>query len=138
MNCIGSSPRFEDGDFESAKLRRPAGSYYHSTDDCLYFLDSEVVIFAVLYCKLKKIPNSNDDNQEKYAARILDFLSSKRTGKKERDSWNAFTSIINWYFATFCSLISRVLAGTFVLKLIFLVLEFQCQFSCLHKNFNIL
>ncbi|CAJ2655692.1 uncharacterized protein LOC123920050 isoform X2 [Trifolium pratense] len=51
---------------------------------------SEVVIFAVLYCKLKKIPNSNDGNQEKYAARILDFLSSKRSGKKERDSWNAF------------------------------------------------
>ncbi|WJX43228.1 hypothetical protein P8452_30362 [Trifolium repens] len=51
---------------------------------------SEVVIFAVLYCKLKKIPNSSDDNLEKYAARILDFLSSKRSGKKERESWNAF------------------------------------------------
>jgi hypothetical protein len=50
----------------------------------------QVVIFAVLYCKLKKIPNSSDDNQEKYAARILDFLSSKRSGKKERESWNAF------------------------------------------------
>lgn len=50
----------------------------------------QVVIFAVLYCKLRKIPNSNDDNQEKYAARILDFLSSKRTGKSERDSWNTF------------------------------------------------
>ncbi|KAK2411614.1 haloacid dehalogenase hydrolase family protein [Trifolium repens] len=51
---------------------------------------SEVVIFAALYCKLKKIPNTNDGNQEKYAARILDFLSSKRSGKSERDSWNAF------------------------------------------------
>jgi hypothetical protein len=50
----------------------------------------QVVVFAVLYCKLKKIPNSSDDNQEKYAARILDFLSSKRSGKKERESWNAF------------------------------------------------
>ncbi|KAL5099439.1 hypothetical protein RYX36_003766 [Vicia faba] len=51
---------------------------------------SEVVIFAVLYCKLRKISNSNDGNQEKYAARILDFLSSKRSGKSERDSWNTF------------------------------------------------
>ncbi|XP_050906616.1 uncharacterized protein LOC127120250 isoform X2 [Lathyrus oleraceus] len=51
---------------------------------------SEVVIFAVLYCKLRKIPNSNGGNQEKYAARILDFLSSKRSGKRERDSWNTF------------------------------------------------
>ncbi|KAL5071234.1 hypothetical protein RYX36_022121, partial [Vicia faba] len=41
-------------------------------------------------CKLRKIPNSNDVNQEKYAAKILDFLSSKRTGKSERDSWNTF------------------------------------------------
>lgn len=50
----------------------------------------QVIIFAVLYCKLRKIPNSNDGNQEKYAARILDFLSSKRSGKRERDSWNAY------------------------------------------------
>lgn len=50
----------------------------------------QVVIFAVLYCKLRRVPNSNDGNQEKYAARIIDFLSSKRSGKRERDSWNAF------------------------------------------------
>ncbi|XP_061367843.1 uncharacterized protein LOC133310856 isoform X2 [Gastrolobium bilobum] len=41
LDCIGSSPGFEDGDFESCKLRRPAGSYYHATEDCLYFVDSE-------------------------------------------------------------------------------------------------
>ncbi|KAF7825724.1 Protein SUPPRESSOR OF QUENCHING 1, chloroplastic isoform A [Senna tora] len=41
LDCIGSSPGFEDGDFESAKLRRPAGSYYHAAEDCLYFVDSE-------------------------------------------------------------------------------------------------
>ncbi|XP_057414825.1 uncharacterized protein LOC130709473 isoform X2 [Lotus japonicus] len=41
MDCIGSSPGFEDGYFESAKLRRPAGSYYHASEDCLYFVDSE-------------------------------------------------------------------------------------------------
>ncbi|OIW01028.1 hypothetical protein TanjilG_14211 [Lupinus angustifolius] len=41
LDCIGSSPGFEDGDFESARLRRPAGSYYHADEDCLYFVDSE-------------------------------------------------------------------------------------------------
>ena len=39
---IGSSPGFEDGDFESAKLMRPAASFYHEAEDCLYFVDSEV------------------------------------------------------------------------------------------------
>ncbi|XP_054794189.1 uncharacterized protein LOC129299746 [Prosopis cineraria] len=41
LDCIGSSPGFEDGDFEFAKLRRPAGSFYHAAEDCLYFVDSE-------------------------------------------------------------------------------------------------
>ncbi|KAK7290157.1 hypothetical protein RIF29_04381 [Crotalaria pallida] len=41
LDCIGSSPGFEDGDFGSARLRRPAGSYYHAAEDCLYFVDSE-------------------------------------------------------------------------------------------------
>ncbi|KAM4117249.1 hypothetical protein ACJW30_02G109400 [Castanea mollissima] len=41
LDCIGSSPGFEDGAFESAKLVRPAASFYHAVDDCLYFVDSE-------------------------------------------------------------------------------------------------
>ncbi|KAI4354408.1 hypothetical protein L6164_003270 [Bauhinia variegata] len=41
LDCIGSSPGFEDGDFGSAKLRHPAGSYYNDAEDCLYFVDSE-------------------------------------------------------------------------------------------------
>ncbi|OVA01596.1 hypothetical protein BVC80_9073g27 [Macleaya cordata] len=41
LDCIGSSPGFEDGDFESAKLLRPASSLYHAAEDCLYFVDSE-------------------------------------------------------------------------------------------------
>ncbi|KAK3013433.1 hypothetical protein RJ639_010245, partial [Escallonia herrerae] len=38
---IGSSPGFEDGEFESAKLMRPAASFYHDGEDCLYIVDSE-------------------------------------------------------------------------------------------------
>lgn len=38
---IGSSPGFEDGEFGSAKLFRPAGSFYCTAENFLYFVDSE-------------------------------------------------------------------------------------------------
>ncbi|OWM77903.1 hypothetical protein CDL15_Pgr018472 [Punica granatum] len=41
LDCIGSSPGFEDGDFESAKLFRPGSTLYDDADDCLYIVDSE-------------------------------------------------------------------------------------------------
>ncbi|XP_030532651.2 uncharacterized protein LOC115742487 isoform X2 [Rhodamnia argentea] len=41
LDCIGSLPGFEDGDFESAKLFCPASSLYHAAEDCLYIADSE-------------------------------------------------------------------------------------------------
>nr|GMC46682.1 uncharacterized protein LOC109190975 isoform X4 [Ipomoea batatas] len=42
LDSIGSSPVFEDGDFESAKLMRPAAFFYHVADNCLYIADSEL------------------------------------------------------------------------------------------------
>ncbi|XP_050206785.1 uncharacterized protein LOC126656295 [Mercurialis annua] len=41
IDSIGSCPGFEDGEFESAKLLRPAASFYHDAVDCLYIVDSE-------------------------------------------------------------------------------------------------
>ncbi|CAH1424569.1 unnamed protein product [Lactuca virosa] len=41
LDCIGSSPGFEDGEFESSKIIRPAALFYHNEDDYLYFVDSE-------------------------------------------------------------------------------------------------
>ncbi|CAO2210219.1 unnamed protein product [Urochloa humidicola] len=41
LDYIGSSPGFEDGEFESAKFLRPASSFYHADEDCLYIVDSE-------------------------------------------------------------------------------------------------
>ncbi|KAL2557053.1 NHL domain-containing protein [Forsythia ovata] len=41
LDVIGSSPGFEDGEFESAMLMRPAASFYDASEDCLYFVDSE-------------------------------------------------------------------------------------------------
>lgn len=49
---IGSAPGFEDGEFESAKLARPAASFYHADEDCLYFVDSEVCILNFLNYEL--------------------------------------------------------------------------------------
>lgn len=59
---IGSTPGFEDGNFESAKLRRPAGSYYNATEDCLYFLDSEVCIWIYTISSDFKPAVSFDEN----------------------------------------------------------------------------
>ncbi|GAA0143782.1 ubiquitin-protein ligase [Lithospermum erythrorhizon] len=41
LDSIGSCPGFDDGDFECAKLLRPASSFYHDAERCLYFVDSE-------------------------------------------------------------------------------------------------
>ncbi|KAE8692169.1 putative Clavata3/esr-related 41 [Hibiscus syriacus] len=41
LDRIGSCPGFEDGEFESAKLLRPAASFYHDSEDCLYIVDYE-------------------------------------------------------------------------------------------------
>ncbi|KAM0919369.1 hypothetical protein ACQ4PT_008278 [Festuca glaucescens] len=41
LDSIGSSPGFEDGEFESAKLLHPGASFYHAAEDCLYIVDSE-------------------------------------------------------------------------------------------------
>ncbi|KAK4717788.1 hypothetical protein R3W88_016126 [Solanum pinnatisectum] len=35
LDSIGSSPGHEDGEFESAMLRRPTASFYHAAEDCL-------------------------------------------------------------------------------------------------------
>ncbi|PKI78900.1 hypothetical protein CRG98_000704 [Punica granatum] len=64
LDCIGSSPGFEDGDFESAKLFRPGSTLYDDAEDCLYIVDSEVclqtfIVFIVMHILL---PLSNDSN----------------------------------------------------------------------------
>ncbi|KAL8191891.1 hypothetical protein R6Q57_028622 [Mikania cordata] len=41
LDSIGSSPGFEDGEFESSKIMRPAALFYHDSESCLYFVDSE-------------------------------------------------------------------------------------------------
>nr|GLL17008.1 uncharacterized protein LOC109190975 isoform X4 [Ipomoea trifida] len=52
LDSIGSSPGFEDGDFESAKLMRSAAFFYHAADNCLYIADSEVCAAQQWYDEL--------------------------------------------------------------------------------------
>jgi len=41
LDYIGSSLGYEDGKFESAKILRPASSFYHAAEDCQFIVDSE-------------------------------------------------------------------------------------------------
>ncbi|CAA7017137.1 unnamed protein product [Microthlaspi erraticum] len=41
LDSIGCFPGFEDGEFESAKMLRPAATLYDKEEDCLYIVDSE-------------------------------------------------------------------------------------------------
>ncbi|KAI4365745.1 hypothetical protein MLD38_021707 [Melastoma candidum] len=41
LDCIGSLPGFEDGEFESAKFFCPASSLFDPVEACLYIVDSE-------------------------------------------------------------------------------------------------
>lgn len=51
------------------------------------FVAMQVIINAVLYLKLRSDPDQPEDNQEKYAARIVEILNLGRSGEIERDSW---------------------------------------------------
>ncbi|KAK7263015.1 hypothetical protein RJT34_30599 [Clitoria ternatea] len=73
---IASSPRFEDGDFESTRLRRPVSSYYHtSTEDCLYFVDSA---HASLHDNLAPLIWIESVQDSKYQWALDDYYETKR------------------------------------------------------------
>ncbi|KAG4915285.1 hypothetical protein JHK87_052842 [Glycine soja] len=78
---VFTSPRTS----EKYETQREMGRHDLKTDH-----DWKVIIYAALYSKLRSVPKSNEGNREEHAARILDILSSKRSGKIERDLWKAF------------------------------------------------
>eukprot|EP00252_Welwitschia_mirabilis_P012435 TRINITY_DN2749_c1_g1_i2.p1 TRINITY_DN2749_c1_g1~~TRINITY_DN2749_c1_g1_i2.p1 ORF type:complete len:576 (+),score=115.00 TRINITY_DN2749_c1_g1_i2:942-2669(+) len=41
LDCIGSSPGFEDGPFHNARLYCPSSAVFNADENCLYFADSE-------------------------------------------------------------------------------------------------
>ncbi|RVW98030.1 Retrovirus-related Pol polyprotein from transposon RE2 [Vitis vinifera] len=52
----------------------------------------EVIVYAALYLKLKRNPNSQERNPEKNAARILNILEPEKSGKITRESCIQFLS----------------------------------------------
>ncbi|KAG9149522.1 hypothetical protein Leryth_014298 [Lithospermum erythrorhizon] len=87
LDSIGSCPGFDDGDFECAKLLRPASSFYHDAEDCLYFVDSEN--HAIRKADMEKrvvqtiypttlLPDVENEKGSSLWAWVLDKLGVKR------------------------------------------------------------
>lgn len=53
---------------------------------------TQVIVYTVLYLKLKRDPDSQEENPKVHAGRILDIMSSGRNVTMERDLWSEFLS----------------------------------------------
>lgn len=85
LDAIGSSPGFEDGEFEMAKLMRPAASFYDSSEDCLYFVDSENHAIRRADMETRVVETvfpASDDIQKGLWKWILDKIWTKKNVKK--------------------------------------------------------
>ncbi|XP_021857726.2 uncharacterized protein [Spinacia oleracea] len=101
LDMIGSSPGFEDGDFETAKLMRPAASYYHASEDYLYIVDSENHairradmgrrVLETLY------PTCNDKGRSGLWSRVLDKLGFKRDAGMKSVEFDSEALLFPWH-----------------------------------------
>ncbi|KAF2322824.1 hypothetical protein GH714_031119 [Hevea brasiliensis] len=87
MDCIGSSPGFEDGEFESAKLLRPAGSFYHDAEDCLYIVDSEMILELTIFTLMIDIPKNQAIRRADMKRRVLETLYPTCSVNKNNSVW---------------------------------------------------
>ncbi|KAM7271731.1 hypothetical protein ACFE04_030945 [Oxalis oulophora] len=71
LDCIGSCPGFEDGEFECAKMVRPTSSIYDDTEDCLYIVDSE----------------NNAIRRADMGRKVLETLYPTNSFDKKKDNW---------------------------------------------------
>ncbi|XP_059626157.1 uncharacterized protein LOC132269124 isoform X2 [Cornus florida] len=102
LDCIGSSPGFEDGEFESAKIVRPAGSFYDAAEGYLYFVDSEN--HAIRRADMKKrvletlypIDNASKKSDSLWSW-IMDKLSMKRDVDIKSDELNSESFLFPWH-----------------------------------------
>ncbi|XP_021907375.1 uncharacterized protein LOC110821742 isoform X2 [Carica papaya] len=102
LDCIGSCPGFEDGEFESAKLLRPAASFYHDTDDCLYIVDSEN--HAIRRADMERrvletlYPScSSDKKNNGLWSWIMDKLGVRRDGDTKPKEFDLQSLIFPWH-----------------------------------------
>ncbi|VFQ58488.1 unnamed protein product [Cuscuta campestris] len=102
LDSIGSSPGFEDGDFENAKFMRPAASLYHADEDCLYIVDSEN--HAIRRADMGKrivetlypATNSNKDSNSLWSW-ILGKLSRKKEPDAKSDECSPNSLLFPWH-----------------------------------------
>ncbi|KAG6667580.1 uncharacterized protein LOC122315184 isoform X1 [Carya illinoinensis] len=102
LDCIGSSPGFEDGEFETAKLVRPAASFYHAVEDCLYFVDSEnhAIRRADLGSRILETlyPASNNDKKGIFSwTWIMDMLGLGRSVDIKSEEFDANSLMFPWH-----------------------------------------
>ncbi|XP_051118786.1 uncharacterized protein LOC127242999 isoform X2 [Andrographis paniculata] len=102
LDAIGSSPGYEDGEFEIAKLMRPAASFYDASDDCLYFVDSEnhAIRRADMETRVVDTVFPRVDGSTKYKslwAWIVDKLWRKRRPKMKSEEFNSASFLFPWH-----------------------------------------
>lgn len=101
LDVIGSSPGFEDGDFETAKLMRPAASYYHASEDCLYIVDSEN--HAIRKADIGKrvletlYPTCNDKGRNGLWTWFMDKLGFKRDADIKPVEFGSESLLFPWH-----------------------------------------
>ncbi|GER55104.1 NHL domain-containing protein [Striga asiatica] len=102
LDAIGSSPGFEDGEFETAKLMRPAASFYHASEDCLYFIDSEN--HAIRKADMERrvvetaFPLTGDSKRSKSVWNwILDKIWINRNIKPHSEEFNSDSFLFPWH-----------------------------------------
>ncbi|BBN16467.1 hypothetical protein MPTK1_7g06560 [Marchantia polymorpha subsp. ruderalis] len=77
LDCIGSSPGFEDGTFENAMLCCPSSTVYDELNDCLYIADSKnnVIRRADLSKRtVDTVGRNMDDSESPLWSRILKWM----------------------------------------------------------------
>ncbi|XP_042002523.1 uncharacterized protein LOC121751795 isoform X3 [Salvia splendens] len=100
LDAIGSSPGFEDGEFEMAKLMRPAASFYDSSKDCLYFVDSEnhAIRRADMEARVVEtvFPVSGGSQEKGLWEWIVDKIWSKRSIKMKSEEYDPASLLFPW------------------------------------------
>ncbi|KAI8012820.1 hypothetical protein LOK49_LG05G01753 [Camellia lanceoleosa] len=102
LDCIGSSPGFEDGEFESVKLMCPAASFYHVVEDCLYFVDSENHAIRRADMERRVVEtiyptcNANKKN-DSLLSWIMDKLLMKRDVDRKSESLDSKSFLFPWH-----------------------------------------
>ncbi|CAL5388002.1 unnamed protein product [Camellia sinensis] len=102
LDCIGSSPGFEDGEFESVKLMCPAASFYHVVEDCLYFVDSENHAIRRADMERRVVEtlyptcNANKKNNS-LLSWIMDKLLMKRDVDRKSESLDSKSFLFPWH-----------------------------------------